>query len=375
MAAAGRLCVAAFLVITVLTQAFAAQAAPGATANDTARFLAGMQPAPGSPLMALTRTAGWQHHARAMNSAWSSLESRQFARIRVWAAANLPPLQGPMFYMFGGPDFVHAHAFYPHASAYVLSGLEPVGALPDATKVSAQALGAGLDNIHRSLGNFLQYGYFITREMGQQLSKGAFTGTLPLLYVFLARSGKTIHQVAFVTLTGKGSAVPKRGKGAARAVRITFSGRDGRARKLYYFRTNLADSGVAKSGFLKFCAKLGSGGSLVKSASYLMHVGGFSKVRNFLLRHSAVIVQDDSGIPLRYFTAGKWRLKPFGQYIGPTEQFAKRYQPDMAELYSRVRAPQVNFGIGYRWHPQRTTVLVAERLAETGQGTRQRPRR
>lgn len=369
-----RVCAAAFVMLVVLTLAFAVQAAPAATPNDTARFLAGLQPAPGTPLSPLTRTTAWRHHARAMNAAWSSLESRQFARIRVWSAANLPPLQGPMFYMFGGPDFAHAHSFYPHASAYVLSGLEPVGALPDATKVSLQALGAGLGSLHRSLGNFLQYGYFITSEMGQQLNKGAFTGTLPLLYVFLARSGKTIHEVAFVSLTGKGSVVPKRGKGAARAVRITFSGPDGRGRKLYYFRTNLADSGVAKSGFLKFCAKLGSGGSLVKSASYLMHVGGFSKVRNFLLRHSRVIVQDDSGIPLRYFEAGKWRLRPFGQYIGPIEQFANRHQPDMAELYSRVRVPRVNFGIGYRWHAQRTTILVAERLAETGQGGRPRPR-
>ncbi len=365
-----RLLAVGVLAFTALAIAPAARGAGPATVNDTARFLAGMRPSPGSPLAVLARETGWKRHARAMTAAWAGLEQRQFARIRVWAAANLPPRGGPVFYMFGGPDFVHAHAFFPHASSYVLSGLEPVGALPDAMKVSGQALAAGLESLHRSLGNFLQYGYFITREMGEQLRKGAFTGTLPLLYVFLARSGKTIHQVAFVSLSASGSVAPKRGKGAARAVRIVFSGRDGRMRNLYFFRTNLADAGVAKSGFLKFCAKLGTGASLVKSASYLMHVGGFSRVREFLLRHSAVIVQDDSGIPLRYFKLQKWRLRPFGQYIGPIEQFASRYQPGMAELFSKGRARPVNFGIGYRWHPQRTTILVAERLAAPAQGGR-----
>ena len=32
-----------------------------------------------------------------------------------------------MFYMFSGPDFLYADAFYSKATTYVLSALEPVG--------------------------------------------------------------------------------------------------------------------------------------------------------------------------------------------------------------------------------------------------------
>ena len=83
-----------------------------------------------------------------------------------------------------------------------------------------------------------------------------------------------------------------------RGVRIVFAGSDGVERTLYYFSTDLSNSGVRSSGFLKFCETLAPGDSLIKSASYLLHAGNFSAVRGFLLTNSATIIQDDFGIPL-----------------------------------------------------------------------------
>ena len=298
-----------------------------------------------------------------MGAAWAAFERRQVTRIRVWAAAKLTNPQPAMFYMFGGPDFVHADAFFPHATTYVLSGLEPVGPRPLVSELPGPVLAGSMASLHQSLSHFLEFGYFITSQMGAQFKTGKFNGTLPVLYVFLARSGKTIRQVEFVTLDGNGAVVPVRGKRRPTGVRISFAGRDGRPRTLYYFSTNLENAGVAKSRFLKFCASLGVGDSLVKSASYLLHLGNFSKVREFLLRRSAVIVQDDSGIPLKYFAAGNWRLRPFGRYVGPIPVFKRHYQPDLDLLFRSGRARPVNFGIGYRWYYQHTNILVADRLA------------
>ncbi|MEM8744138.1 MAG: hypothetical protein AAGF14_05835, partial [Pseudomonadota bacterium] len=292
-------------------------AAKAASPNDTARILAGLPPAPGSPLAAITTTPGWQRHAAEMRAAWNTFERRQLNRIRVWAAAKLPGPYPAMFYMFGGPDFVHADAFYPNARTYVQAGLEPVGSVPDLSRLPPPQLAASLTALRQSLTNFFQYGYFITKEMGAQFKFGAFSGTLPVLYAFLARTDKTILKVEYIALRGNGSVVPVKGKGRPSGVKITFAGADRTPRTLYYFRTNLENAGVAKSGFLKFCAKLGTGGALLKSASYLMHVGGFSRVRDFVLKHSAIIVQDDSGIPLKYLSDGRWNLYPFGQYIPP----------------------------------------------------------
>ena len=132
-----------------------------------------------------------------------------------------------------------------------------------------------------------------------------------------------------------------------RGARIIFAGSDGQEKTLYYFSTDLSNSGVKASGFLKFCATLAPGNSLIKSASYLLHSGNFTTVRDFLLANSATIIQDDSGIPLAYYGSKKWRFFPFGRYLGPIDEFPGRYQQSYAELFRR--AQPMDFGIGYRW--------------------------
>ena len=337
----------------------AARAAEAAHPNDVARFLAGLSPDSSAPLAEQARGTVWRSHASKMRSAWRAIDSRQLSNIRSWSRSTLSKRRKVMFYMFGGPDFAHADAFYSDASTFVLSGLEPVGRMPSVAAVGEAQLGPALAALRASFTNFQKYGYFITHEMNAQFRKGRFTGTLPVLYVMLASSGKTIHKVDYVALSG-GKAVRIRAR-QGQAVRITFSAGGGEKKTLYYFRTNLTNAGVAQSGFLTFCKRLGQGVSLVKSASYLMHMGTFSQVRSFLLGYSATLVQDDTGIPFRYFNGSRWNLRAFGQYLGPTEQFKHAYQKNLERFFKTAGARSVRFGIGYRWHPKRTNILVAER--------------
>jgi len=136
---------------------------------------------------------------------------------------------------------------------------------------------------------------------------------------------------------------------------------------LYYFSTNLADDGFPKSGFMPFLERLGPGDSLIKSASYLMHSGGFTKVRDFLVAHSATLLEDDSGIPLAYFDRKQWQLKPFGHYLSPLGIFPGTYQPKLAELFKKSATP-LEFGVGYRWRSSESNLLLAVRedAASTG---------
>lgn len=357
-----RVAVRYFQLTSALLVLLLAIPAVAQTPNDMARFLAGLEPSAGSPLTPATQTAGWKQHARTMNTNWNSFEKRIINRIRVWSKAKLPPSPPSMLYMFGGPDFTHADAFYPDAKVYVLSGLEPVGYAPPAAVIAGKNLGHSFSSLRRSMDHYLKRGYFITSYMLTHLKAGQFVGTMPLLYVFLARSGKTIDKVEFVNLSGNGDLVPVKGKTKPRGVKISFTGSDGVPKILYYFSTDLSNGGVAKSGFLAFCAKQGPAGSLAKSASYLYHNGGFSKVREFVLKQSHVIVQDDTGTPFRYFAKGGWRLRAYGQYVAPIPVFKGHYQNDMARFFARG-AEKVNFGIGYHAHPTRTGILVAEKLA------------
>ena len=347
-----------------------ARAADAPTADDTARFLAGMMPSAASPLAALTRDPAWQHHAKFFDSAFGQLDQRQISKVRAWSEANVAAPRPTMFYMFSGPDFLYADAFYPKATTYVLSALEPPGAVPDMTRLSRGSVGAALSSVEHSLGSILSFSFFITKKMKVDLHEGQLNGALPLLYVFLARSGKAIKNVSTVALDDKGTAYFANENSAAnavRGVRIVFAGSDGVDKTLYYFSTDLSDSGVRSSGFLKFCATLAPGNSLLKSASYLLHSSNFSTVRNFILANSATIIQDDSGIPLGYFGAKKWRFFPFGRYAGPISEFPNKYQQSYAELFQR--AQPMDFGIGYRWRSHESNLLLAVRLPDDGAAT------
>jgi hypothetical protein len=348
----------------VLFMAVAApvRAADTASPNDTARFLAGMPVDADSPLAPLTKDGSWQQHARSFDGAFGRLDQGQLARIRAWSASNLATPRPTVFYMFSGPDFLYANAFYPNAKTYVLAGLEPVGTVPDLTTLRG-AVAPNLYHLHASISTLLSHTFFITHRMKSDLRVGRINGTLPILYVFLARSGKTVREVTLVRLDEQGAVQPDadsvRGS-PTRGVKIVFAGSDSEERTLYYFSTNLANDGVPTSGFLKFCEKLGPADSLIKSASYLMHSGHFSKIRDFLVANSATILEDDSGIPLAYFDAKKWQLQPFGHYMTPLGIFPNTYQPKLQELFRKAATP-INFGYGYRWRHNESNLLLAVR--------------
>jgi hypothetical protein len=359
--------IAAVVATLFLAAAATARASDTVTANDTARFLAGMPPSADSPLTPLTNDPSWQRHAKFFDNAFGQLEQRQLSKIRAWAGINLAAPRPTMFYMFSGPDFLYADAFYSKATTYVLSALEPVGSVPDLERLPRGGIGAALHNVERSLGSVLSFSFFITKQMKTDLHAGQLSGTLPILYVFLVRSGKTIREVSPIALDDKGAAYfdnENPGPNATRGVRIIFAGDDGAEKTLYYFSTDLSNSGVRVSGFLKFCAALAPGNSLIKSASYLLHSGNFTTVRDFLLANSATVIQDDSGIPLAYYSAKRWRLFPFGRYAGPIAEFAGRYQEEYAELFRRSQP--MDFGIGYRWRSHESNLLLSVRLPSDG---------
>jgi hypothetical protein len=353
----------AALALALLLGVAAARAADTVTLDDTARFLAGMQPSADSPLMPLTRDRAWLHHAKFLDGAFAQLEQRQLSKIRSWADVNLAAPRPTMFYMFSGPDFLYANAFYSKASTYVLGALEPVGSAPDLSKLPRGAIAPALYNVEQSLGSILSFSFFITKHMKIDLRANQVNGTLPILYVFLARSGKTIRNVEMVALDKQGgmhTGNDNPGPNATRGVRITFVGGDGEVRTLYYFSTDLSNPGARATGFLKFCETLGPGNSLLKSASYLLHKGDFTTVRNWLLANSATIIQDDSGIPLANYNSSQWRLFPFGRYLGPIDEFPGRYQERYAELFTR--AQPIDFGIGYRWRTHESNLLLAVKV-------------
>ena len=332
-------------LLAALALALAAPLARAAQSPDeAARFLAGL-PVREASLAALAAQPAWGAHAEKLGRAWARMDQRQLVKVRAWAAATVPEANrssAAVFYFFSGPDFLYAQTFFPNSADYILCGTEPVGTVPEMAQMQPAALEADLENLRRSLDTMLTTHYFITKDMRADLTRGQVGGTLPILYVFLARTGCIIRSVS----TNAGGA------------QIEFTGPGGQRQTLHYFKTDLSNGG-ANAAFLGFCKKHAPGMSLVKSASYLLHGDSFSMARNFLLANSSIIVQDDSGIPLRAFDPRHWTLRFCGNYEGPIELFKDHYQPDLAAAYQRSNPAALGFAFGYAWQAAKGALLLA----------------
>jgi len=335
--------------------------------NDVARLLAGMPVPEDSPLAPLMRDPAWQAHAAFFEEQFSKLNLRQLQKLHAWQQASLPESLQPIpvvYYMFSGPDFLYVDQFFPKTAVYVLCGKEALGPVPDPLRITN--LSGALGNLENAMKSSLSTTYFITKDMKVDLHEQNLNGVLPILYAYLARADKSITNVAFGSLGSGGAfeeAAPGKRSGSIPGVRIRYTdNQSGNAQTLFYFTTDISDGGIkATPGFLKFCQRLGTGASFLKSSSYLLFENGFVTIRNFILDHSNMIMQDDSGIPLAYFDPNKWNLRFFGVYLGPIDIFKQHYQPRLRELYDQSNPPPLDFGFGYRWNYKEANLIVATR--------------
>lgn len=343
--------------------------APTTTADEKARFLTGRRLPPASRLGSLQNSPWYLDHARAFSRSWRRFDELYFSKMRAWSAEQLAPRVGSVdtvFYLFGGPDFINAFALFPSARTYILGGLEPVGSMVPPERLDESRLAFGLEGLRDSTSVILQFSHFITRDMKVDFDKTDFKGVLPILLAFVSLGGGEVLDVRFVGVTKNGElrVVEQSGQvpGLAPGVMISFRQHaEAPPQTLYYIQSDLSDGAVrANPGVLTWMRTFAPGISYLKAASYLMHEPYFSTVRSFLLNESRAILQDDSGIPLRYFAPGSWHLAFFGNYTGTLDIFQKYFQQDLDEAY-RSGAPvfPIEFGTGYKWQVGESNLMLA----------------
>jgi hypothetical protein len=200
--------------------------------------------------------------------------------------------------------------------------------------------------------------------MRAEFSKNRFSGVTPILLLFITRQGYAVQNVEQIVMEPDASLRVTNVAGLQNlpadrvpGVRISFKKPgESAARTLYYFSADLSDQGLTRVPQpLKWAANFAPRATYIKSASYLMHTAQFSKVRDFITAKSELIVQDDSGIPVRFFPAANWERTFFGAYDGPIQLFANRYQQDLREAYNASAKP-LEFGIGYDYEAKTSNI-------------------
>ena len=333
--------------------------------NNAASFLAGMEPQHAGN-EALFQSSTWKSHQSQMTKQWDEYRTATLNKLSAWAEREIAPhtkKNGVVRYMFSGPDILHAVHMFPDASVFVLCGLEPVGVVPDLEKTPSSRISSGLWQTRNSLSEIIEFSFFRTKDMKEDLRQPVFPGTIPIMLLFLAASDQSVTSIDYLKLNPGGTvqSLGSEGKGA-KAVRIEFTPRDQPRvkRSLYYFSTDISNGDVEKSGFLKFLQFQPKGASYAKAASYLMHNNYFSTIRDHLITHSNVFVQDDSGIPYRFFDREQWDITLFGTYVAPIDLFANKWQRDLYNAYRREKVP-IDFGTGYKWRKGQSNLMRAVR--------------
>src|SRR6267143_6430931 len=93
-----------------------------------------------------------------------------------------------------------------------------MGPPPDPLQIGN--LGSALHNLEQEMYSSLRFSFFITKDMKVSLDSQELKGTLPILYVFLARADKSITDVSFGSLSPGGQF--QQSRGGASGVRISY---------------------------------------------------------------------------------------------------------------------------------------------------------
>ncbi len=341
--------------------------------DATAQLIAGVSGTSFTASFNDDQKSAWTDYSKTAAADWNRLKRRYVDRIMAWRAKYLQksPPTDVVFYPFSGPDATNAMAFFPDAREYVLVGLEPVGCVPSKPEDFAPEYWPALRQGWQSA---VSMGFFKTEDMQHDLTEGSASGVLPILLFLIARAGNSIVGVQQVGVNASGSIVPlpdapPSGPAAkndgpkveTRGVAIQFKDPKRGVRTMTYFACNLRNQRLEKKpGTTKYLNGLPPGGTLVKSASYLMHKKYFSDVRGIILARANVVIEDDSGIPYHYFDPAAWDVHLFGAYDMPIKLFEQGFQDDLKAAYDANKDIQpLDFPFSYKFRTGESNLLLA----------------
>lgn len=328
--------------------------------TDLAWLMAGLPVEQDSPVYGEMDTPEWKAHQEALDEMWAKSVTTldKVAVIRDRDLTDIRDTTRTVLYSFSGPDLPFMLTFYPSSDTYYMMGLERVGTVLTRKSASKKHYG----KIEYALRYLLGNSYFVTSQMSSDLHNEEIDGTIPILMVLMARMNYVIESVTYQSLTSAGE-----WRDAERRtdyVRIRFFRKgENRMKTLYYLSTNIQDKkfNASVEAMLKRLDSRTTA-SFVKSCSYCLHYGSFSKIRNILLDHSFSIIQDDTGIAYRVLKRNNWKIDLYGGYTHPLDYFPEGCnQTDLDKVYKEGKdIKPLDFRFGYN-RPSSLIVARKER--------------
>lgn len=337
--------------------------------NSIMNYIAGRS---GSTINFQYDSAEFNGYSSELAANMSKIEENRLFKVREWYS-NLLKVNSrndslPVFYPFSGGDFLHIHYMYPNAKEYVMMAIEQVGYFPDMDSMSIEDKSRLLKDVNYNMRDIFNKSYFITKNMHSDLrSRKLITGMILPLVWGIGVTGHEILDIKDAALNDSGAVVltpiNERNHKFSKGVHITFRKKgDIQEKTLTYFAVDISDEGFENDQPLaKYLDTKGPYNSFLKAASYLPHYRTFNGIRSNIIAKTVNHVQDDTGIPYKYFEPGIFTAKVFGQYTKPVADFNPNlFQTDLARAYKDtvIYGGRLDFSMGYHWASDEQNELV-----------------
>lgn len=314
--------------------------------NDYASIISGKEPT--KYFRTVYNTDSWKKIQQSIDQEWQYVLVNKINKIKSWTDSTMHNVTSShnLIYPFAGADFLYANLFYTNADNTVMIGLEEPGAVMVDTTDLNKFLGH-VTKVYKSLYYSNHAGFFRTLSMKEELNEPDLNGTIPALLFYISKMGYSISSVKNIEIDSLGS-LSFSNSTHTYACQIEYFNQDNRLRRLYYIKYDLSDYSMSSdSRLVKFLDKFNDPNVLIKSASYLMRSDNFSVIRNYLLNKSHCLLQDDSGVPFKYFDKTVWNVLLFGKYSKTIPLFKNSFQPDLRDAFQNSPVGNLPFNIGY----------------------------
>lgn len=281
-------------------------------------------------------------HCKAIAPSYQRIEQKYLAPARELFATLRPTnLPATVVYPFGGGDLLSALVTFPQATEITTLSLEHAGDPTRLTGATKAELRRGLATYRSVLGELFANHDSASDNM-KKLERGPVPGQLTMFLAGLAAHGYEPVSLRYFRIEPDGSlhyfddadlaalapvkAKRKRGKWVDPDWSAAFSNAELTFRKAgdpsaplvthRHIAADLSDKALVGSPVMAYLEKRGQVAVMTKAASYLLWLGAFSAIRDYLLGHMAWMVSDSTGIPPRHASKAGFAQTTYGRFDG-----------------------------------------------------------
>jgi hypothetical protein len=333
---------------------------------------------------------------------WLVPRMERYRRLYVGVAkpylAKLRPAWAPptVVYPFGGGDLLSALTSYPDAAEITTISLEHGGDPRRVRTLTTAELAKGLELLRHTIRQLLTLDDSASTDL-MKAERGGVPGQLAFFLVGLAIHGQEpvslryfrlgpAGQVHYLTVGDIAASEARRAhrldgiwndpdfSEAFSNLEIGFRPKGAKDAPVHVHRhiaANLGDRALTEyPGLLRHLEAKGKVSAMVKAASYLLWMKGFTKIRGYLLTHTDFMFSDTTGIPPRYAARAGFVQDTYGSFAGT---FMRDFQGPayrreikaFVDLWRSQPHREIAFRYGYPDVNRRGHLLVTRRLQPT----------